>query len=123
MIRKEYCKERNILNIELTGIIGLVEILKYCEEFALDKALPRSLKILEDTTNAEFDFCIEDVDLINDTIANLITNFQCINHALLGGEPMGTAYGIMRNYTNNIDNYFTKVFTTEKGAIGWLLKS
>ena len=120
MVRMEYYEDRNILNVELKGRIGLEEMMAYCARFIKDLSLPRSLKILEDARNAELDYDIDDVDQINHMIGEQIGNSRFIKHALIRNKPMETAFGVMRVEANDNYQYSPKVFSTPQGALQWL---
>ncbi len=121
MVVMEYCTDKNILNVELVGKIGLEEMKAYCEKINNDTSLPRSLRILEDATLAEFDFDIDEIDQINQIIVSQIGTYTDIVHAMLRIEPISTAYGIMSEMANiNNPRYLSKVFSTRHMAMNWL---
>jgi hypothetical protein len=118
----DYNTERNILNVELKGRIKLEEMKAYCARFIKDLSLPRSLRIFEDATNAEFDYDIEDVDQINKVIEEQIGKEHYIKHALIRNKPLETAYAMMRVVNNDNYHYSPRVFSTQQQALEWLAR-
>ncbi|MDM8159946.1 hypothetical protein QUH73_08980 [Labilibaculum sp. K2S] len=117
-----YCLEKNILNIELKRKIGRKEMKECWERINNDSYSPITLRIFEDASLAEFDFKITEIDQICRILEHQIDGSREIRHAMLRVNPLPTAYGIMRERTNNNPRYFPKVFSTRKMAMEWLLE-
>lgn len=120
MVLIDYNTDRNILKVELIGRIGLEEMKDYWRSVIKDHSLPRSLYVLEDATNAKFDFDIDDVNQIIIILGEQIQNYKIIKHAMLHSKPLETAYGMMQVFSNDYFQYTPKVFSTSHRALEWL---
>jgi len=122
MIRSEYCEIRKVLFVEMRGIIGIEEMLGYAKRLVMDLFSYPCFNILEDATNARFDFQIEDTHQIMDMMDRHLRGFRNIRHAMLRETPREIAYSIWYKKKNRIENYTTQVFSSKQRAVDWLVK-
>jgi len=120
MIRSEYCEKSNTLYVEMSGLIGIEEMLEYAKSLARYSSLSRCLKVYEEASNSRFDFLIEDINRMLDIMCRNLGVFCSIRHAMVRNTPLETAYSICYQTRNSIENYATKVFSTKQGAMYWL---
>jgi len=120
MIRSEYCEKSKILFVEMRGLIGIEEMLGFAKCLVMDSFSYPSFNVLEDATNAQFDFLIENTHQIMDIMDQHLGKFCCIRHAMVRETPREIAYGIWYEKKNRIENYTTQVFSTKQRAIDWL---
>lgn len=118
-IENNYCYE-GIIHIYFEGQIGMDDIENLCLELETivedDKAF-----ILSDVRHAKYSFGPHDIDLINTKVKTHSKLEVKVFEALLIDTPAEMAISTLFNMNDERLNHISKIFSTEKAALLWLL--
>lgn len=120
MIFSEFNHQSGFLDSKFEGEVVLKEIIVYINETKNNKTLPRVLKILTDSTKAEF--CIASTDLGKIVEANnqSLEQYDYIIDAIVLARPKETALSILYMEMAKNKKYYFRVFSTQRAAKEWL---
>ncbi|NOU59305.1 hypothetical protein [Marinifilum caeruleilacunae] len=122
MINVEYKSDKDILDVVMTGRIQFAQMKEYCLNLLKDLTTPKHIRILEDASQAELLYDIDDAERLGTILEAELDHRFIVSHALIRRNPLDTAYGIIRMKTNTNDRYHLKVFSTAENGRDWLLR-
>ncbi len=123
MIKSEFNKEKNYLHIEYFGSISPEDMQNLILEIIENKNLPRKLRIMIDSSQAEFNHQISDVDKVVSFLREKISSFDLVMEAMVINKPIETAFSMLyQELTFSLEGkYIHKIFTIKEVALKWLL--
>lgn len=122
MVSAEFSEQDGLVYTRFSGRVKSEEIIEYIIRNTKNKKYPRNLKILTDATGTEFTFPPRELEKIREKIYDNMKNYNFIADAIVTTSPNATALAIMYQGFEQIENYYFKVFSTEKAALEWLSK-
>jgi len=122
MITYEFNTKLEILETTLTGKIGIDEIVQYYNQLKGNNDLPRNLKNLIDSNNAQYTFQDKDLIKIADVIKKLLEQHNFIKEAIVQNSPYETAMAMLYERMVYYNNFQFSLFSTREAAIEWLTK-
>ena len=118
-IENNFCYD-GIIRIYFKGQVDIADIDKLCIELKsvvkTDKAL-----ILSDVREAKYRFGHRDIDMLHEMVKIHSMLKVKVFEALLIDTPAETAISTLFNMSNLRDEHFSRIFSTEKAALEWLL--
>ena len=112
--------EGSLLQTKQEGKVYLEDMLKGLQLIKASTQLPRNLKILEDSRQAQVMFSVKDLEFLLDNLDEAAANYESIKHAVLLTNPLSTVFAMLINSKKYTNHYELKVFTTREAAISWL---
>lgn len=109
-----------ILETKQEGKVYLEDMLKGLQMIKESVQLPRNLKILEDSRQAQVMFGVKDLEFLLDSLDEAAANYESIKHAVLLNNPLSTVFAMLINSKKLTNHYELKVFTTREAALAWL---
>lgn len=120
MITSEFNQLTGFLDSRFKGKVKLQEIVDFMEATKNNRIFPRSLKILTDTTNAEFDMTTFDLNKIVEANNQSLEQYDYIIDAIVLENPKETALSILYQEMAANKKYVFQVFSTREAAKSWL---
>ncbi len=121
MIEKTYNIGTNIFEVTYNGDISISDMIKHLESSALDKTLPRTLKIITDHSQSNITFKMVDIPDLVKYLTELLKNFTFIKQAIVLNRPYPAAIlSILKLKMKDITNYEFEFFLTKEEAIAYL---
>lgn len=121
MITSEFNQLTGFLDSRFKGKVKLQEIVDFMEATKNNRIFPRSLKILTDTTNAEFDMTTFDLNKIVEANNQSLEQYDYIIDAIVIENPKVMALSILYQELAENKKYIFKIFSTREAAIDWLI--
>ena len=95
----------------------------WAELLLMDEFVKLKYNLLSDYRNSEFDFAVDDTDMVWEYFYSIREILKGKKEAVLTDSPLTTAISsLFENDAYNKIGFDVKVFTTEKSAIKWLEK-
>ena len=120
MINFEYSDIDNMVYANYSGSIEVQDVKDYIDEFLSDDSLPRELYVLEDATNAHYNFGPRANAEIMQKLEYYAERFTFIKVAFVQNKPKETAINVHYGYQMKLKNVTYEVFTYRKSALKWL---
>ncbi len=120
MITYEFNTKLGILETTLTDKIGIDEIVQYYNQLKGNNDLPRNLKNLIDSNNAQYTFQDKDLTKIADVIKELLEQHTFLKEAIVQNSPYETAMAMLYERMVYYNNFQFNLFSTREAAIEWL---
>lgn len=122
MVNEKFNIKTNILETDYIGEVSLTEVVNYITATKNNKQYPRVLKIISDARNAEFNFSIEDLNIIMEENYKSLKNYSGIIDAIIVDNPKNTVLTVLYQELAKTKKYKFEIFATKKAAITWLNK-
>ena len=122
MVKGKFNSTTNILETKYNGDVNLTEVVNYIIATKNNKQYPRVLKIISDARNAEFNFSIEDLNIIMEENYKSLKNYSGIIDAIIVDNPKNTVLTVLYQELAKTKKYKFEIFATKKAAITWLNK-
>ena len=90
MVVEKFNSKTKILETEFKGEVTLLEVVNYIIRSKENKTYPRTLKIITDSSQAVFNFSIEDLNTIMEENIKSLMNYECIIDAIIVDNPKNT---------------------------------
>jgi len=116
----KYQMEDNIFTVIFTGTISFDEIISYLNDFGQMKDLPKSLKLLYNFIDAEFDLNPVKIQIISDKAIEVTALYDNIQTAFVVAEPKITAYSMLFSLMSANEKALREIFSTVLAAKNWL---
>ena len=120
MINSKFNKQTGIIEKELIGDISLAEIINDMIRVKENKLYPRLLKIKANSTNANFKFSVNDLEIISNERNKTLEQYDLIVEAIIVNNPETTVKSMLYQESKTTDKYRFRIFSTDKGASDWL---
>jgi hypothetical protein len=120
MVTTKFNPNTNILESKFEGNVTLAEIVNYIIETKKNKAYPRKLKILTDSSKATFNFTIEDLEIIVEENYKSLEKYDLIIDAILVDDPKKTVLTMLYMELAKTNKYKFEIFATKSAALHWL---
>lgn len=121
MIKSEFNHKTGFLDSQFTDAVTLQEIVDYIDATKNNDDLPRSLKILTDATNTDFNLNPDELYKIVEANNQSLEKYNYIIDAIVVESPKVMAISILYKEMAENNKYIFKVFSTREAAIDWLL--
>jgi hypothetical protein len=116
-----YNQELRFLETRALGSINIDDIKDHYEKIASDDSLPRKLRVLIDCMNVNMDIDNKEIGLTINSLIAVTRKYKIYKEAILVTKPYTTMIAMLFGHmSQNIENYYFKVFSTEEEAINWL---
>ncbi|MFA5298019.1 MAG: hypothetical protein WC389_07405 [Lutibacter sp.] len=120
MVTSKFNYETGILESIFVGEVYLKEILDYIISTKENNSFPRLLKIITDTNDANFNFDINDLEIIIAENEKSLEKYDYIIDAIIVDNPKNTAISMLYQKLGENGKYKFEVFSTKKAALNWL---
>ncbi|MCF8381786.1 MAG: hypothetical protein K9H49_19595 [Bacteroidales bacterium] len=120
MITFKYDEQVGILKSVWSGDVHLDQIIYYIDSVRTNKDLPRKLKIVSDSRNANFILVPEDLPKIVEANIKSLAQYDAIIDGMVTSNPYDTAMSALYLNLSALEKYFFKVFSTPEAALIWL---
>ncbi len=120
MVLEKFNDQTGILETLFNGEVTLLEVVNYIIRTKENKKYPRTLKIFTDSSDAIFNFSIEDLNIIMEENLKSLKNYSCIIDAIIVDNPKNTVLTMLYAKLAETKKYKFKVFTTKEAALDWL---
>lgn len=120
MINFEYSDTDRIVYVHYSGTIEVQDVKDYIDSFLSDDTLPRNLYVLEDATNAHYNFGPKANKEIMQKLEQHAIKFTFIKVAFVQNKPKETAINVHYGYQMKLKNVIYEVFTYQASALKWL---
>ena len=115
-----YQEKGEIFIVNFTGSIPLDEIIDYLNDFEQLKHLPKTLNILYDFTNADFNLDPVKIKILSDKAVEVTARYDTIRTAFVVSEPKVTAYTMLFSLMMPNEKSSREIFSTLSAAHDWL---
>lgn len=123
MVVEKFNAKTAILETEFKGEVTLLEVVNYIIRTKENKMYPRTLKIFTDSSQAIFNFSIQDLNTIMEENLKSLMNYDCIIDAIIVDNPKNTVLTMLYAELTKTNKYKFKIFSTKEAALNWLLKN
>ncbi|REE83649.1 hypothetical protein BX611_0943 [Lutibacter oceani] len=120
MVLEKFNDQTGILETLFNGEVTLLEVVNYIIRTKENKKYPRTLKIFTDSSDAIFNFSIEDLNIIMEENLKSLKNYSCIIDAIIVDNPKNTVLTMLYAKLAETKKYKFKVFATKEAALDWL---
>ena len=120
MVTTNFNTKTGILESKFEGDINLTAIVNYIIATKENSAYPRLLKIITDATKANFNFSIDDLEIILDENYKSLKKYNYIIDAIIIDNPKNTAISMLYQELAKTNKYKFGVFSTKEAATEWL---
>ena len=120
MVVEKFNSKTKILETEFKGEVTLLEVVNYIIRSKENKTYPRTLKIITDSSQAVFNFSIEDLNTIMEENIKSLMNYECIIDAIIVDNPKNTVLTMLYAELTKTNKYKFKIFATKEAALHWL---
>lgn len=122
MIDFRYNKEENIVYVDRRNGVSLDEIIRYVENIDFSYQDLQNLYIIEDIRHSVSKFELDDYSIICNEIKKRASKYDEVRHAVIVDNPSNTVLSILfESFSEPIENYFYKTFSTIDLAKNWLM--
>ncbi|MDO9037958.1 MAG: hypothetical protein Q7U59_06390 [Lutibacter sp.] len=120
MIRTQFNPQTKILESKFEGNVTLAEVVNYIVATKENKTYPRKLKILTDSLDGNFDFSIEDLEIIVEDNYKSLEKYELIIDAIIIDDPNNTVLSMLYLELAKTNKYKFEIFATKSAALDWL---
>lgn len=120
MITAKFNQVTNILESKFEGNVTLQEIVNYIIATKENNSYPRKLKILTDSREANFDFSIEDLDIIVEENHRSLEKYDLVIEAIIIDSPNNTVLSMLYLELAQTNKFKFEIFATKSAALDWL---
>lgn len=120
MIEEKFNSKTTILETVFNGDITLLEVVNYINRVKENRTYPRTLKIITDCSEGNFDFSIKDLNIIVEENFKSLKKYDCIIDAIIVDNPKNTVLTMLYAELVKSKKYIFKIFSTKKAALYWL---
>ncbi len=120
MIEHYFDVTANILRVTYTGEVTMAEFNEFGAFLMHNTQLPRSLSILVDARNAEYNFSENEIEAVIPKMQKHVKPYLQVNMAMVHGKPVETAYSVLMGKKSRVPNLRQAVFASENVARKWL---
>lgn len=110
MITYKFNNQKGVLETNFEGEITLKEIVDYIIDTKQNKAYPRTLKIITDTSHSTFNLHANDLKIIIEENYKSLENYHCIIDAIMTDNPKNTAISMLYQELAKTHKYKFDVF-------------
>lgn len=122
MIEVKYYNKLDIFHEHFVGGFTIDDLISHYISVGENNYLPRKLNVIVDYTQAEFNFDLDNLDELAETIRQNVIKYKYVKAAILHAKPYEQVISMMfESLVKEIPNFYTEIFTTKKAAIRWLL--
>jgi len=122
MIRIRHNIREDYFHVKYEDEIDAQQILDYLAGLFDDETLPDDLKILTDARESKYAFTMKGKKAIDKYLSENLKRFRSVRNAFIHASPRETALSVMLENTAISKKFAHRVFSTEKGALDWLLQ-
>ncbi len=120
MVTAKLNQYSKILEATFEGDIILSEITNYIIATKENVYYPRKLRILTDSRNANFNFTIEDLEIIVKENYKSPKKYEMIIDAIIIDDPNNTVLSMLYLEFVKTNKYKFEIFATKSAALDWL---
>lgn len=120
MVTAKFNPLTNTLESKFEGNVILSEIINYIIATKENNSYPRKLKILTDSSEAIFNFAIEDLEIIVEENYKSLEKYDLIIDAIIIDDPKNTVLSMLYLELVKTNKYKFEIFATKSAAIDWL---
>jgi hypothetical protein len=120
MVKEIFNSKTGILETEFKGDVTLLDVVNYIIRTKENKIYPRTLKIFTDSSQAIFNFSIEDLNTIMEENLKSLMNYDFIIDAIIVDNPKNTVLTMLYAELSKTKKYKFKIFSTKEAALHWL---
>jgi len=121
MINYQFNDKFQIVEVNVSGVITIKDIIDHYYNISKDDSLPNNLKEIIDCRNAQFDIDLKNIDLTYKSVKKALEAYDTIKEAILVDKPFETVVAMLFVRINaNSKNYCCRVFSTEDASYNWL---
>lgn len=123
MLDYKFNTKTNTLEANYIGEVSAIEIVNYIRDTKNKSHIyPKRLKILSNTKNANFNFTIEELDLIVAENYKSLEKYDIIIDSIIVDDPKNTVLIVLYKQFFETKKYKFEIFATESAALNWLNK-
>ena len=122
MVKAKFNPNTNILESKFEGNVTLAEIVNYIIATKENNSYPRKLKILTDSSEAIFNFSIEDLEIIVEENYKSLEKYDFIIDAIILDGLKNTVLSMLYLELAKSNKYKFEIFATKSAAVSWLNK-
>lgn len=116
-----YNEKTNVLETKAKGTLQINDIIKHYLDIGKSQYPSKHLKILVDCREADFEITPIEISYTVNALKKALISYESIQESILVSKPFETAIAtLFKRYNTNTNNYYFKVFCTEKAAKDWL---
>lgn len=112
--------DNNIYKVIYSGIVSFEEIIKFLNDFSLNKNLPKKLSLLHDLRDAKLKIAPNEIKKISQAAEESTQTYTSVKTALLVNDPKITAYSTLFSNHSVEKRTERKIFSTIEAALKWL---
>ena len=121
MIEIKYYPDENLIHVKRSGEVFARDLLGYMQQVDRDFAGHKTLFVLDDVRRSTSRFSAKDYGKLIEALEKLLPGYTRVYMALVVDTPEETALSdIYASMTQNMENYFFRIFSTEEAASHWL---
>lgn len=120
MVEEKFNSKTQILETVFKGEVTLLEVVNYIIRTKKNKIYPRTLKIFTDSSEAIFNFSIEELNIIMEENLKSLKKYDCIIDAIIVDNPKNTVLTMLYAELTKTNKYKFKIFATKEAAFYWL---
>lgn len=120
MITYKFNTLKGVLETYFEGEVVLKEIVDYIIATKQNTIYPRTLKILTNTSEANFNFSPNDLKIIIEENYKSLEKYDRIIDAIITDNPKNTAISMLYQELVKTNKYEFNVFSSKEAALKWL---
>lgn len=120
MVLEKFNYKTEILETVFKAEVTLLEVVNYIIRTKENKIFPRTLKIITDSSEAIFNFSIEDLNIIMEENIKSLEKYDRIIDAIIVDNPKNTVLTMLYGELAKNSKYKFKIFATKEAALNWL---
>ena len=113
-------EKNEILQVTFSRTIDKKEVLNYLTSLVTNENLPQHLKIIQDFTDAKYNFEITDLNRIAKKVKHHLRKFKTIKIASIHDKSAETAMSLIFSSLIDSENLNYQLFINKESAFLWL---